>query len=415
MKIHQLNLEKHNNYHKISAMLGPFPLWFKTSSECLIACNDASPFLCSALIPAMFLGEDIEIDRRYYVSASLLEKLPLIQTMMHAWNPIFKCIKVNVNTQTFKPSASQLGHSAFFSGGVDGTYNLIKHQEQLDNLVLINGFDFSMPQPAWQQLVARCQKTAKLFNKRLICVESNLKEFTGWTGLARFANFGASLASVSLLLNPKSMAISGAVTYDAINPSNSHPLLDPLWSSESCQISHLGLEADRAAKIALIKHYPEALDNLWVCWEDPSSNCGRCSKCHRTYMALQLNNISHFQFSQEVEFSALNKLSPKSDEDLSFYEYLYQLAIKQHNRQLSQVLRKIIWRYRAKAFARETDRLILHSVCSKWRQKKIAHHQLADVNVFPKYSDAIQLERLHQRIKQNPRFISSANIGSIFD
>ncbi|UPW17792.1 hypothetical protein M0C34_16370 [Agarivorans sp. TSD2052] len=415
MRIHQLELKKHAKYQKISAMLGPFPLWFKTSSDCLIACNDASPFLCSALIPAMFLGEDIEIDRQYYVSASLLEKLPHIQTIMHAWNPIFKRIKISATSQAFHTSTTQLGHSAFFSGGVDGTYNLIQHANRLDNLVLINGFDFSMPLASWQHLVNRCQKTADLFNKRLICVESNLKEFTGWTGLARFANFGASLASVSLLLNPNSMILSGAVTYDAIHPSNSHPLLDPLWSTESCQILHLGLEADRAAKIAVIKGKPEALNNLWVCWKDPRSNCGRCAKCYRTYMAMQLNNISNFHFSQVVSHSAIKQLSPKSEEDLSFYEYLHRLAIKQQHHSLRRVLRNIILRYRFKSVIRDTERLLLNSAWSQWRQSKLSHQQLADVSVFPKYSDAIQLERLHQRLKQNPRFISSANIGSVFD
>ncbi|MDO6685114.1 MULTISPECIES: hypothetical protein [unclassified Agarivorans] len=415
MRIHQLNLEKHRRYNKLSAMLGPFPLWFKSSPDLVLAGNDASPFICSALAPAMFLGEDIVVDRQYYVSATLLENLQKIQTIMHAWNPIFKIINIQATTQSFKPSNKQLGHSVFFSGGVDGTYSLIQHLNQLENLILINGFDFSMDKTTWRNMVARCQRTAHIFDKRLICVESNLKEFTGWTRLARFANFGASLASVALLLNPKSALCSAAVTYDAVHPSNGHPLVDPLWSSESCELSHVGLEADRAKKIAAIKHYPDALHNLWVCWKDPNCNCGRCAKCYRTHMAMQLNDITNFKFSEPITTTDLKQLSPKSEEDLSFYEYLYQLAMTKQNKFLSRVLKQIIWRYRSKQFLRETDRLLLNASWAKWRRGRLSINQLADVSVFPKYSDQRQLKDLQQQLKQQNSFISTSQLGSIFD
>jgi len=115
------------------------------------------------------------------------------------------------------------------------------------------------------------------------------------------------LASVGQLLNANTVYISAAVTYDQIHISGSHPLLDNLWSTESCEFHHTELEANRIQKIALIKQSPEILANLWLCWKDPKVNCGRCSKCVRTYISLLLSNAEGIPFALPVLLSDIKK------------------------------------------------------------------------------------------------------------
>jgi len=101
----------------------------------------------------MLLGENIVVDEKYTVSEKLLTQLDAIQKIFNCWNPIFKFI--SVTSATKKIVASYLSASCFFSGGVDGSYLLIKHKDIIENLVLINGFDFNMDDITWQNMINR--------------------------------------------------------------------------------------------------------------------------------------------------------------------------------------------------------------------------------------------------------------------
>jgi hypothetical protein len=77
-------------------------------------------------------------------------------------------------------------------------------------------------------------------------------------------------------------------------PWGSHPVIDPLWSSENMEIIHDGANADRVTKIMdTIALYPEALRLLRVCVNKRggSGNCGFCVKCIRTMTALEMAGV----------------------------------------------------------------------------------------------------------------------------
>jgi hypothetical protein len=105
------------------------------------------------------------------------------------------------------------------------------------------------------------------------------------------AYHGSALASVGLALagRVRTLIVPASLTFANLVPWGSHPLLDPLWSTEEVDIVHDGCEATRLDKLAAIGNDPAARRWLRVCWEvrGGAYNCGHCEKCLRTMVALR--------------------------------------------------------------------------------------------------------------------------------
>lgn len=413
MQIHNIDIRQYESHTEVSGHVGKFPLWFKYSQGHVVDEQDATSFLIAAITPAMLLGEDVVVDERYYVSEKVCNNLPLIQTIINCWNPIFKKIKVQARTTASLPEKN--GCAAFCSAGVDSLYTLVKHQQEIDQLILINGFDFNADAAAWEIMIERNQRITEIYNKKLLIVETNLKEFNSFFNLARFANFGASLTTIAQLLDFKKVFVNAADTYEKIFASGSHPLLDPLWSTEACEIIHAGLEADRTQKIQLIKDHPDALNNLWICTKDPNANCGRCNKCIRTYIALKLNGVDDFKFSNPVHASDIAKISLESEEIASFFEKFRILAAKNHEHEIDRQLRKLIFEYKVKTFIKDLDTYLLNSKIQLWRRKRAKlQSELKDISVLPRYTDEFMLDKTFQDLATHSKIESAVLPFSIF-
>jgi 7-cyano-7-deazaguanine synthase in queuosine biosynthesis len=189
------------------------------------------------------------------------------------------------------------GVSLFFSGGVDSFYSLIKHRDEVDNLVLVHGFDIPLAESkVFAQAEEQARQAAHLFGKRLIAVRTNLhwEESSLYTDQPRIPcgwgmYHGAALAAVAHALAPnhRKIYIASSYSYTDLHPWGSHPLLDPLWSTEALQIVHDGGDT-RIDKLRVLVEYPEVLARLRVCWENLGNyNCGLCEKCVRTMLALR--------------------------------------------------------------------------------------------------------------------------------
>ena len=63
---------------------------------------------------------------------------------------------------------------------------------------------------------------------------------------------GAGLASVAHALGLERLLIPGPRSYGQLEPNGTHPLLDPLWSTESTEIVHDGAEPSRWEKIQFL-------------------------------------------------------------------------------------------------------------------------------------------------------------------
>ena len=255
--------------------------------------NNSDAFLAASLLPAMREGDNLRIEGP--VSARILTNTPTIQQIFHRWDTRLKCIEVEAEARKNTPGHTGRRVGCFFSAGIDSFYTLLKHEHEITDLIFVHGFDIPLHNSLLRSRVSdSIRAVAAKFRKRVLEVETNLREFSDEYVSWNFLH-GAALASVGLLLAPEfsRIYIAASCSYADLFPWGSHPLVDPLWSTETMEIVHDGCEATRAEKAAYIASNETAVNYLRVCWENPGGayNCGRCEKCVRTMAILRAVGI----------------------------------------------------------------------------------------------------------------------------
>ena len=154
-------------------------------------------------------------------------------------------------------------------------------------------------------------------NKKPLFVWTNLRQFTdpivGWD-----IYYGGALASVALALQGllgQCLIASSSSDYE-LYQWGAHPSLDSLWSTEVLTFQHDARETARIEKCRHLADSDIALRNLRVCWSDPTSyNCGRCAKCIRTMLELQIAGARGraWSFPTTLTPEAVRQISPCSD------------------------------------------------------------------------------------------------------
>ncbi|MBI3999901.1 MAG: hypothetical protein HY351_04725 [Candidatus Omnitrophica bacterium] len=295
-EIHPPRYQKEDEWDILSNIVdmgkGPREIFFRTSPS--FGPGGAECFLAVILFSAMRASKDIEFASP--ISQRLLNSVPAIQDIFHSWYPEFQKISVNACTRQVNGKRQQKGVGIFFSGGVDSFYTLLKHKDEITHLILVCGFDIKREdEKLWDQVLNMARTVARETGKSLIQVETNLREFSDAYGWWAHHYFGAGLASVALRLSNvlKKIYIASAESYKNLQPSGSHPMLDPLWSTEDCEIVHDACEASRVDKVEMLSHSDLAMRFLRVCWENQEGayNCGACEKCLRTMVNLAINGV----------------------------------------------------------------------------------------------------------------------------
>jgi hypothetical protein len=236
------------------------------------------------------------------------------------------------------------------------------------------------------------REVAFAFCKDLVEVETNLPEslekisscFIPVGGDAH----GAVLASIALLLSPqlKKVYIPASKTYSNLNPWGSHPMLDPLWSTEEVEIVYDGCEADRVRKAALVAQSEIALRNLRVCLFKPedSLNCEQCEKCLRSMATLRavgaLDRCATFRHKLDLETLAKVEIP---DEGLykSYQSTLQTVKINDNDPELAKALHKCIQNYKYNKLATELNAEMILFLESSAGKKILGNRR----NTFLKY------------------------------
>jgi hypothetical protein len=262
-------------------------IWFRTSEGPIAA--GPEPFLIAALLPAMAVGA--ALCARGPVSPRLLGSLPRVQEIFATWNRQFQQVPINVHAGT-APSAAPGQVGCFFSGGVDSWYSILKHRAEISTLVFVHGFDIPLANTALREMVSQSLRDAcGALGKRLIEVETNAQELSHGR-VAWELYHGSVMVSVAHVLGPqlRKVYIASSATYANLVPNGTHPVLDPLWSTESTELVHDGCEATKMEKVARVAACDVAIRSLRVCYENPNGeyNCGRCRKCLNTMASLRL-------------------------------------------------------------------------------------------------------------------------------
>jgi hypothetical protein len=346
---------------RIDLPSGGDELWFRAPSDATTSVS-ADSFLIACLPTAMALRLPVVVQGGV-VSSRLVQGLSVVQQILCKWNREFAPVEIIASVS--ESSAAGHGLAAFFSGGVDSFYTVLKHRERLSSLVLVHGFDMALENAALREhvrgVLGHCAATMGL---RLIEVETNQRALTDRFVSWPLTQFGPALASVAVLLSAVSneVLIPASESYAHLDPCGSHPLLDPLWSTEAVVIRHDGAEASRNEKIASIGRTPAVLSSLRVCWENPDNayNCGRCEKCLRTMIALEAVGLLKqcTAFDVPLTTAAVRRMSIPLD--LMYYhveENLQVLRSTGQHQALVRALEHAVSRYEAATIARRLAKL----------------------------------------------------------
>lgn len=283
----------------------PLRLWFRLP-EAVPECRSES-FISPLLLPAM--AHQLPIECAGAVSPLFLRQLDTVQDIFATWIPSLHRVPVQAPASVGASASGTAGDAtgpaaaAFFTGGVDSFHTVLSHASEIRYLVYVPHFEAPPGSPEQRKaIVARLRAAAAELGMELLVAETNLRsaEVLRVTEPGRYSaklwNFelahGAALAAVAHAL-PRQIGrvfLAASATYDDLFPWGSHPLLDPLWSTEARLIIHDGCAYTRIAKVAHVARSAVALRALRVCAVQNRTeyNCGRCEKCLRTMIELEL-------------------------------------------------------------------------------------------------------------------------------
>lgn len=263
------------------------PWWFETSTTSPPVTADA--FLAGALRPAMKVGGPLTVHAA--VSDAFVAQTSAIQRVFEVWRvdphqpdyPTFRRVEVRAEHRV-DPEVGP-GTGLFFSAGVDSFDALLHLADEVDTLVYIDDFERRFDPALRAALYANVEEVAEAFGKTLVRVDSNALElFVPYVSLQRLGSFVTAHAVVHA---PDLGVVHLPCNNDLgdLGAWGSHPMLDELYSAGGQRLVYGPLDVTRPAKVAAIAQSPVALAHLRVCWGH-EFNCGRCSKCVRTMLAL---------------------------------------------------------------------------------------------------------------------------------
>lgn len=253
--------------------------------------DDRPDAMFAAAVPiAMRRSSALRADQP--VSPRLLAGASRAQSILAAWDGRLRPVELRADIRDEGEPAPGRGVAAFFTGGVDSFYSVLKRRAELDALVYVHGFDVALDEHDKRDLVSReLRSVAAELELPLIEVETDLRRTSdahcGW----RRIYTGVALASVGLLLATRFrlVLIPATHSYRDLHPTGTHPLLDPLWSTEHLEIAYVDA-VTRVQKLSEISRSDLAMRSLRVCFAEgePELNCGRCNKCLRTMAGLRI-------------------------------------------------------------------------------------------------------------------------------
>lgn len=285
-----------------------FTLWYRVPATFVAdhdpASPDCSPFVAGLLPWCLRRAEPLRIEG--WASARLLAAVPLIADVYHAfWPELLSPVPV-----TAAPGPSNAGApvvSSFFTRGVDSWYTALSYWERpqrgrpLTHLVYVPSVDFMLDDRKLARTIESTTAAATAAGFTPVVAETNLRRHT-----ERFLHWGhyhgAALASVALALGGEAVLVPSSGSYGYLMPEGSHPVLDPLWSTEVTEIVHHGAEATRWDKVRYLRDHPAALGSLKICFEkNTEGNCGECPKCLFTMTMLAAAGVlEHCPFDQPL-------------------------------------------------------------------------------------------------------------------
>jgi hypothetical protein len=334
-----------------------------------LAANPDAAFV-AALPVAMGLASSLDVPAG--VSPGLLRASRTIQEMLTIWNPALRPVEVPAELKAGGGDSARdrgLGTAAFFTCGVDSFYTVLRRREEIDAVVYAHGLDLPADDPKRELVSATFREAAAQLGLEAIELETDVRTFSDPVCDWERIYTGAALATIGHLLAGRfgRVLVPATHSYRDLHPTGSHPLLDPLYSSERLRIEHVDA-VSRVTKLEYLVGSELAMSSLRVCFQHGGErlNCGECPKCVRTMVGLRAIGAAGRCGTLPAEFS-LREMSSgkvKSRRSLTFVkENLAAVEARGTDPDLALALRRLVARG-ARTEARE--KTVLLSRSARW-------------------------------------------------
>jgi hypothetical protein len=275
---------------------GDEEVWFETRQEHASELTSlADPWLAAMAPLAAASGRPIHLDQPF--DTVLAENLIRLSHVWSSWYPAMKPLQIN-GEAVGPASPLRSGRTGcFFSAGVDSFYSVIHDRAtgsgSIEDFLIIHGADIAIDNwSGYRRFSLDVQKIALALDKQVVEVATNLRATRFRMTNYELHSVAALLAACALTLGRRYRKLLISSTWDTprLHPNGSHPVTDPLFSTSCTEFVHHGAWASRLEKTRVVASDLVARRHLRVCWESPSGdNCGRCLKCLRTMVALELD------------------------------------------------------------------------------------------------------------------------------
>ena len=300
--------------------------------------EDADAFAAVLVVVAMIRREAFETELA--VSLELAEGLYELQGIYGMWYPKrLTRVAPRFGRVVRKEAGGQRGVGAFFSGGVDSFYTVLKERYGIErgtplltHLIYINGLETPLGEIG-ENREGPIGEIAR---------ELGLELIVGWTNLRDVFNYdygaylnGPALAAAGLALGGGLSYVvipaSGSFAYEDLRPWGSHPMVDRLCSTECVKVRQDGADAMRSEKMERVIARDElALRYLCSCTKNKGAfrNCGKCPKCVRTMVALKALGVLEKArtFPQSFDYSLVGAIDLSSPAEMAYTQHNLELA-----------------------------------------------------------------------------------------
>lgn len=261
---------------------------------------DATPFLPVALLLAMRVAEDLRLEGP--VSRRLLEATERLQRTYHSWDVSLRAAQVEAESCEALPRGT--GSGCFFSRGVDSLYAAARRTAaagELTHLVFCTTLEPIHDEQVRGEEERLADESASRLGLPLVLTTTNIRALTGnLIGWGDLSGAGLAMLALSLAGGMRRMVVPSTLDVRSLGAWGSHPMLDPLFSTEAVEIEHDWIDRGRLGKIGwLVENRPDLLPCLKVCFHaNRPDNCGHCQKCTLTMACLR----AHGALEQATSF-----------------------------------------------------------------------------------------------------------------
>lgn len=316
---------------------GPRRVFFEITGDVLPPPLEVHDFaVLSALIVAMREGRPIHVEGP--VTERLIRGLEEFQEAWTLWRRKYTPVRITAD-QIIQggPHSTRRGVFAF-SGGVDGTFALLRHHKARAGLrtarpvaaMLVHGFDIPLgEQGAFERARRSVADVIGALGLPLAIVRTNWRSEASWVWPQEYlAGLSACLHQFRGIANVGVLGAGEDYAHLEQPWGSNNPITNHLLSGSGFEIHTEGAGFTRTQRVGLICDYPEIAAKLRVCWEGPvtGGNCGRCEKCIRTKLNFMANKARPVSFDGEATHAQILGLAARSRLQLAFLEEILSSA-----------------------------------------------------------------------------------------